>query len=521
MSKAAPQQKPDPWVPRRVHGGFIHLRRRGKGKKRHYEFKGQEPDEVVRMVVRRHKLFLLRPALPAVASLILLFVTFGLHTRYPQIGFAWGFLELVFGLATLVTSVYFLYKDFVLWWLETIIITNKRIITWKGFLSPKRQETGIDKVMQIAIDQENALQILLGYGTVHIYITGGQVVLKDVPNPKKVRDALQDISDKFKANKKPAPKPPPVRDPELAEVLEKLAKGDEVPKLPDPDEKYRHYHSPHRLRGPMRTFGGPLRIKCEVRYSGDEQTVMYVQRSRYLLALRLAIPVLLLLASVIFTLYVPAILTFSAIGFVILLFWIALTIVNYVDDVFIFTSKRIIDIERKLIFFYEVRNEVEYKNIRDIRVIIPNALAFSLDVGTVYVETPGSSPDIKLSFVDHPFYYQDTIYALKGFKEKVDKIKDKNSQKENLHYWFGSVVSVLERKIQNRGVPNLQTLDLWTATERASEFGMKVIPVGEKDGGSHLGPGRIVSQNPLPGTMMYINPDKPEEKPVIEVYLSK
>src|SRR5260370_3323694 len=101
-----------------------------------------------------------------------------------------------------------------------------------------------------------------------------------------------------------------------------------------------------------------------------------------------------------------------------ILLWIVLTIINYVDDVFIFTNKRIIDIERKFIFFYEEHDQTEYSKIKDILVNVGNPLFLSLDVGTLKIEPPGSSPDIVLSFVDHPFSRQYSIYALKDFNEK-------------------------------------------------------------------------------------------------------
>ncbi len=44
---------------------------------------------------------------------------------------------------------------------------------------------------------------------------------------------------------------------------------------------------------------------------------------------------------------------------------------------------------------------------------------------------------------------------------------------------LGTVSDTTEKTVQGRGVPNLQKLDLFTAAERAREFGMKVVPVGE------------------------------------------
>src|SRR5438132_13801511 len=75
MSSQTPQQSPvspvpppqNAWSPRRYHWGWRHIRRE-KDKQLH--FPGQEADETVTRVARRHWLFLVRPALPFIASVI-------------------------------------------------------------------------------------------------------------------------------------------------------------------------------------------------------------------------------------------------------------------------------------------------------------------------------------------------------------------------------------------------------------------------------------------------------------------
>src|SRR2546421_9223087 len=91
MNKQAPQQSPvspvtpppDSWQPRRYHWG---LRRIGRGKDKQLHFPGQEPDETVRRVVRKHWLFLIRPALPFIAVLVLIFLVFWGYITLPGAG---------------------------------------------------------------------------------------------------------------------------------------------------------------------------------------------------------------------------------------------------------------------------------------------------------------------------------------------------------------------------------------------------------------------------------------------------
>src|SRR6266851_4688307 len=72
--------------------------------------------------------------------------------------------------------------------------------------------------------------------------------------------------------------------------------------------------------------------------------------------------------------------------------------VNYIDDVYILTTHRIIEIERQFLFFYEARTETEYKNLRDIKVQM-NFLGHLIDIGDVYIETPGGMPNIEFKSV--------------------------------------------------------------------------------------------------------------------------
>ncbi len=199
MSNNAPQaqqQQDDPFTPRRVHGGYRHVRRVGKGKNRHWEFKGQQPGETVKAVLRKHIWFLITPAFPFIASVLGLIVVGILNEANPSAGSIWTLLEVILGFLVVITGVYFLYNDLALWWVETYIITNKRIMIWKGLFSPERQEATVDRVVQIGVDQKSLLSMLLSYGDLHLYLVGGKgAVLEKIPNPTKVRDLFNKVTE--------------------------------------------------------------------------------------------------------------------------------------------------------------------------------------------------------------------------------------------------------------------------------------------------------------------------------------
>ena len=520
MSTQTPKQTmvQDQWKPvRRVHGGLRQIRHTKDGR---LVFNGQDPDEEVKLAIRQHSLFLLKPALPALGALLLLIISSVTLLRLPNLGPLGGLLDLVLAVGFLIALGYFGWRDFLIWWVNVDIVTSKRVIICRGFVHPTRRTITLDKIVQVSTEQASLLSIFLDYGNVHIYMTGGIQVLKNVPRPKEIRDAVDGIFREFKAAK-PAEKLPPLVDPEMSALIARLGKREKVPTLPNADERYRQGKDPESLRRPQRRFGGPLRIPAEVTYASDEQTVMYIQRSKWLLAIRLVAPVAMLIAVLVLTFIFTAFALITVLVALALLVVIGLITINYVDDIFILTNKRVIDIERKYIFFYEARVEAEYKNIRDIKTRINNLIQNILDVGSVYVETPGNNPDINITLVDHPFFITDKINEIKSFKEKADKAKNKNERQDELVRWFTNVAAVLERKMVSRGVPNLQTMDLWDAAAMVAEMGMKVIPVGEDDSYPQIPAGRIVSQVPPPGTLVGLVPGSPDERPQIQVIISK
>ncbi|HLI08360.1 MAG TPA: PASTA domain-containing protein [Ktedonobacteraceae bacterium] len=505
-----PQTREDIWRSGRRRFGFRQLLAQ-RGPDRQWHFSGQEPGENVKLVVRKHMVFLLPAALPLIGSFALLIVLLWFSTSRPALSSLWRVLFIVDGLLIVGTAFYFIWSDLLKWWFDSTIITNKRIIRSYGVLQPVREETTLDKVVQVGIDLDSPLALLLNFGNLHLYLTGGQLVIKGIPKPRFVKDVLQGVAGAVKAGKPPKEETPLPRDEEMANLLKDLKKGKPVPTLPNADEKYPPFRDPDRYNGPRRKFGWPIGVYANVHYLSGEFTVMYIQRSLYVLYNRLTLPVLgtflALSAAAIFPAFNVGGRSFASywwfiMGIVvfIMLIWGVIAWISYIEDVYILTNKRIIDIERHLLFFFESRAETEYKNIRDIRVKVRNVTERALDIGDVYVETPGSNPDIILRSVDHPFVIQDTIYGIKGHKEKVDKAEAENKEKEMLYDWFGRVVTSLEKKIQNQGVPNLEGRELGEAMALASEINLNVVVKSEVP--KSITPGVVIQQSPPPGTIM-------------------
>jgi uncharacterized membrane protein YdbT with pleckstrin-like domain len=496
-----------------------------RGRDKRWYFFGQQSDEQVRLLVRRHWWFLVQPALPFAVAITVLIILLWTAAAVPAWAPLWYLLELAAFLVMLGTGCWFAYRDLISWWYETYIITNKRIIYSRGLLEPTRLQTPIEKVQQVGLDINRLLGLVLGFGTLHVFLTGGEFYIKDVPNPRQVRDALIGAWEDFKASK---PKEPPIpipQDAEISGLLEKLAEPKPVPALPDADANRPPVFGSDPFIGPRRTFGGFLRIPCNVRYLSGEHTVKYVQRSIYVLWRNLAVPILLLVIVLPLAVAGPGIGLVSqnlqsswwfGMGMIVvaILIAMALTYLNYVDDVYILTNKRIIDIERYYIFFFEKHDETEYKNIRDVKVKVQNILQRFLDIGNVYIETPGNNPDIIMSNVDQPFLLQDEILGIRAHKEKEDAAKKENTDKKSFYRWFSTVVAKLEDMTTSRGTPDLKNMDLLSAMTHAQEFGLDVVVRGEAIDHSGVPSGHVVYQDPPAGTLM-------QKDSQIEVVLSK
>jgi hypothetical protein len=493
--------------------------RLGPDKKWH--FVGQEPDEVVRMLVRKHWWFLVLPALPFAGAILLLFLVLGAAAGVPAPPGLWFFAEVVVFLVVIGTGLWFVYSDLVLWWFETYIITNKRIINSTNLLQVTRKEVPLEKVQQVGINfKDTPFGFILGYGTVHVYLTGDQLIMKDVPDPRRVKDAIQGVSDDFKAKKKPEQPIPKPKDPDMLAALEDLAKQKPVPKLPDADERYPPLRNPDRLRGPRRKFG-ILRVPAEIRYFSGEFSVKYIQRSRYVLYRNLALPALILLLILPAAVIMPSAVSvpsswwlFTFLGILGILLWMAIVYVLYIDDLYILTNRRVIDIERELIFTFESRAEAEYKNIREVRVLVTSVFKRFLDVGDVYIQTPGNSPDITFLDVDHPFLIQDLVLGIKDHKDKEDKVNKENEEKKKLNLWLSTMFAKLEETNKSRGAPDLKDMDLLSAIYCVQEMELEVEVLKEDVPNVPMEPGRVIYQNPPAGTLM-------NKGSKIEVVLSK
>ena len=141
-----------------------------------------QPGERIILMGRLHWISYWPSMLIVVLGLALLFVLLWFGAHGATIGWA------IFALAVLFT-VTFSYAAFTRWITE-FAITDRRVISKRGFIMRNTAEMNMDKVESVKVDQ-SVLGRLLDYGTVTVVGTGqGLEPIKDVASPIAFRNAI-------------------------------------------------------------------------------------------------------------------------------------------------------------------------------------------------------------------------------------------------------------------------------------------------------------------------------------------
>lgn len=168
-------------------------------------------------------------------------------------------------------------------------------------------------------------------------------------------------------------------------------------------------------------------------YDSEEYTVAYIQHSKSVRIVGI-LPVLILIGLIIsipvFSFSFTPYIALALVLIVLIMLFIGLIIFSYVRDFVILTNKRMIYND----------NEIEYKNVRDIRVsnalqqllemaqagsarwhflnTVRNVLQQLLEMGNLQIEQTDSVPDFIFSNIDHCQLSQNEIFRIKDYDEK-------------------------------------------------------------------------------------------------------
>lgn len=442
------------------------------------------PNERIIWIRRRHWIYLLAPAWPLALSLAALGL---LHLVGGSLAGVSALLQLLGVGLVLVLLVRWAIVDLGDWVFRYYILTDQRVIASHGYFRPDRREAVLKSVVQVLVQRPNALLMALNIGDVIVRVIGTSVDLTGVSHPRDVGDSILQVQENPSGMPPQAPAGPRVVSRKVQTALDNLAVPLPMPQTPEP--------------GPPPYFG-LLQRKVPIRMFEGESVVEVVYRHWFILVRRLIPAVLLLVGGVAGGMalsrssgasagMMPMYLVTG--GLVVGLGWAMLIYLNFVDDIFVLTTHRVIDIDRLVFLLSEYSNDAPFNRVQDIHVevgFIGNILGY----GTIVVETSGRKYPVKMTDVPHALRLMDRIFGLiNAVKERESAIAINKQKKEN-YKWLATVMH--EMLVI---VPDVRGLSLLEAGARLREVELK-LAVQEERPAVGMRPGTVLDQIPSPGS---------------------
>lgn len=398
----------------------------------------------------------------------------------------------IIGLTTIL-ALRWLIRDGLGWFVCWYVLTNQRLVVSRGLLRRSRQEASVARIQTIRVERTNAPANALGIGDVIVMTASstGAIHIKGVQDPEDVAYTIELVQQGKlgKHEKGAAPGAQSALDaPAVRAALDVLLEEQEAT---DDDEG--DYDQAHLLDG------GFLHRSIELALLPGEHVLDRLYRHWFTLLVRLlpgfCIGVVVVLLLALLRAYSPGvslswILTaFAGLGTFI---WEMLIVANYIDDCFILTNQRIIDIDRSYFIFAKYQREALYRSVQDVSIDQP-LLGRFFSYGHLRVETAGRAPNIEMENMAHPRRTQERIFALINADRDRRAEADRKSQRKELHSSVGAVLTALML-----ATPDVRTLSVTTAVTRLRAAGLAVVIAGERPS-RRVAPGAVLAQTPSPG----------------------
>jgi uncharacterized membrane protein YdbT with pleckstrin-like domain len=449
-------------------------------------FRGQMAGEIPVFVRRRHPIFLIVPAWPAVLSLLGLVVLLALHTSNVRLSALFFILETVLGAIFVIFLLKWLVIDLINWFFNLYVLTDRRLMSAEGFFTPRRKEATLDRIQQVQVDRSNLFEYLFDIGDVQIVTAGaqGDIALAGAAHPREVADQIREAEQAYRKGGRAAAAPVEPKHPAIKKVLDEMAQ----PIVVD---------QPAGV--PQRTFGGFLRRPAMIHYLENEVVISYIYRHWFVLVRREVIPALILVASLLLGGALAAFLhtglwLVSLVGVLVGILYGTLVYLNYADDVFILTTERIIDIDRFVFIFFEGRKQADYSKVQDVRVSVDSLIGRILNYGDITVETAGRLPNIEMSDIPNPFTVQDLIFARMNAVKERDAAAAANRQRSEYRRMIAATMNELLVE-----VPDVRQRSLLDAGAALQAAGLRLVVDSERRMRGVL-PGVVVAQMPAPNS---------------------
>jgi membrane protein YdbS with pleckstrin-like domain len=383
--------------------------------------------------------------------------------------------------------VYWLARGAVPWLAHVFVLTNQRLIEYSGVWRRTRKQLPLEHIQQVRVERPSFLAALLDLGDV-IVLTASEdsdLRLAGVRAPRAVADAIVRMRPGGPGSRPSRPVVPEGLHPTVQALIEQVT--GQI-RSPEPSEAI---ESPDAMR------------RAPIRLLPGEQVLTVIHRHWYLLLRRIFGPLVLLLAGLLSAAIVMALAgsTMSLLAVVLMLgsllpglVWGVLAYINYIDDIFILTTDRIVDIERRYFLLAEARREAPYDRIQDVRVKVEGS-GRVLGFGALTIETAGRLPDIDLRYVPQAFAVQDLIFArINALKERSASSVVSRQRDEYAQVMASTINQLLVE------VPDIRGMSVLEAGERIRAAGLAMVVRAQQEAPG-VPPGLVIAQAPGAGTL--------------------
>ena len=342
------------------------------------------------------------------------------------------------------------------WRNDYFAVTTRRITRRErvAFLYESRQEIPIDRVQNVRVDRD-LMGRLADYGvlTIETAAEPGTIAFDAIPSPDQVATTIFDQIDRAMALRR-AQQRLKIRE-TLAEHLdlELPAPSSEVEPGEDRplDEIVDELEPPEMRPGVFARAMMWLAEREWIPQTRVQQGETIMWRKHWIfLASDVLTPMFLSLASIFIAVlalfHLPAFLTalpipwglYQVITFAMALFfsgWLWWEFADWGNDLYILTEERIVDVEKKPLFFSEQRREASLGMIQNVSLEVPNMWASLLRYGNVKVQTAGAG-EFTFDRVPNPHDVQTQIFQRMRAYREAQTQNEAARRREEMAEWF-------------------------------------------------------------------------------------
>jgi hypothetical protein len=336
------------------------------------------------------------------------------------------------------------------WTNDYLVVTNQRVVRVEryGLWREVRNEIPIDAVQNVVLSRKGVLAALLKLSDIIVETIGGRLTFTHIPNGQFMQERILDQRTLAQQEAKREEVETIRR--ELLRVLSPASLAQSPEPQPTPASAQPAAPAQSQEAAPEPAWLDWLRgLRPQLRVEKSGQIIWH--KHWLLLLWRLVIPVLIFMAGIGVS-YILWRLPHWITRFSPLPTWAILTpgglivLASFLmgwweymvwdQDLYILTSNRIVDIERRPFGLKETRRESNLDRIQDIDVDLPNIWSRMFDMGNVHIKTGAAGSDLTFRSVAHPHSIQRDIFHQLAELRRKEQEQERRQRGEEMSKWL-------------------------------------------------------------------------------------